>query len=113
LKTDISAERTLIEASHIAYGDLRRAFDASGKFIPVHLWPDDVAAMVQAVEFNEFGGVSKIRLWDKNAALAKLFKHQGLYEHDNRQKGTFDFGALRPEVRAMIREKLNALVDRG
>jgi ribulose 1,5-bisphosphate carboxylase large subunit-like protein len=113
-KTEISAERTLIEASRIGYADLRRVFDKGGNFIPVHLWPDDVAAMVQAVEFNEHGGVSKIRVWDKNAALAKLFKNQGLYEHNNRQKGTFfDFGALRPDVRALIIEKLNELVERG
>ena len=69
--------------------------------------------MVQAVEFNDTGSVSKIRLWDKNAALAKLFKHQGLYEHHNQQRGTFDFGALRPDVRAMIIGKLNELVERG
>jgi hypothetical protein len=32
------------------------------------------------------GRPTKIKLWDKNAALEKLMKHLGLYETDNRQK---------------------------
>ena len=47
----------------------------------------DVRACIASMDFDrDTGRVTKIRFWDKNAALEKAMKHHGLYERDNDQK---------------------------
>ena len=47
---------------------------------------DDRAAMISAIEVDADGRLTRIRLWDKNAALEKAMKHLGLYNRDNTQR---------------------------
>ena len=60
-------------------------------------WDDATAAAVASIGIvEEFSGTGadrklvghtkKVKLWDKNAAIEKGFRHLGLYERDNRQK---------------------------
>lgn len=92
-KTDV-----LIEAMRLARFDIRRLYDDGGAPIPIHKLDADTAAAVQAVDIAEIfehkdgirkfvGYTKKYKVADKNAALEKLFKHFGLYEKDNDQKG--------------------------
>lgn len=83
---ELTTERVLLETARLATIDPRRALDESGQFLPLKDWPDDVAAAVQSIEFVE-GKPSKIRFWDKNSALEKLFKNKGLFGADHAQAG--------------------------
>lgn len=91
-ETGLSLERTLREVARLSYSDPRKLFKPDGTMLPVHEWPDDVAATVASVETDEIsagdaviGQSRKIKLWDKNSALDKAMKHFGGYEADNEQ----------------------------
>ncbi len=88
-KLEITSEAVLLQVSRMAFVDVRRLVDATGKPIPLHLLPDDVTAAIQDVVIKNDGGVQtyKVRLCDRNSALDKLMKHLGLYERDYRQTG--------------------------
>jgi hypothetical protein len=47
---------------------------------------DATAAMISAIEVDADGRLTRIRLWDKNAALEKAMKHLGLYNRDDTQR---------------------------
>ncbi len=85
----MTSEAVLLQVSRMAFVDVRRLVDATGKPIPLHLLPADVTAAIQDVVIKNHGGVQtyKVRLCDRNSALDKLMKHLGLYEKDNRQTG--------------------------
>ncbi len=84
-KVTLSLERTLRQVASIAYVDPRRLFDAKGALLQPKDWPDDIAAAVASIEVTREGSI-KVKLWDKNSALDKAMKHQGLFELDNKQK---------------------------
>jgi phage terminase small subunit len=84
-----SAEDVWEEWTRIGRSDPRKLFDAHGALLPIHQWPDDMAAAVASVEvFEEHvgqgasrrlkGHTKKLKLWDKNTALANLGKAHGL-----------------------------------
>ncbi|MEW5709819.1 MAG: terminase small subunit [Pseudomonadota bacterium] len=96
-KLELKTEDVLREAMRIAFCDPRRLFDERGRLLHPTRWPDEIAAAVASVEVVEEsagrGGErelvcysKKVKLWDKNSALEKLFKHLGLFEKDNAQK---------------------------
>jgi hypothetical protein len=39
--------------------------------------------MISAIEVDADGRLTRVRFWDKNAALEKAMKHLGLYNRDN------------------------------
>jgi hypothetical protein len=41
--------------------------------------------MIAAIEVDENGRTTRVRMWDKNQALEKAFKYLGLYERENTQ----------------------------
>ena len=51
--------------------------------MPITELDDGTAAMISAIEVDADGRLTRIRLWDKNAALEKALKHLGLYNRDN------------------------------
>ena|SRR5690349_988320 len=80
--------RILDELGRIALSDTRKLFDEEGKLKKPHEWPDDLAHAVAGIEVEELwkpnedgpgkyhaGYVTKVKLWDKNAALTNLAKH--------------------------------------
>ena len=94
-RAGLSIERTLQEVARLAYADPRKMFRADGSLIPIHEMDADTAAAVASIEHDsikgldeaETGRTTKIKVWDKNAALEKAMKHLGLYEKDNSQRG--------------------------
>jgi phage terminase small subunit len=84
----ITATRAIEEAARLATSDIGQ-FVAMREGKPTvllpHELPEDIRRCVASFEIDEFGRI-KYKLWDKNAALDKLFKHFGLYEKDNAQK---------------------------
>lgn len=82
---EIDARRVLQELARLATSDVRKLFGANGGLLPIPELSDDIAAAVSSVEVvaRDRDGlnveyVHKIRLWDKNTALANLAKHLGL-----------------------------------
>ena len=54
--------------------------------MPITELDDGTAAMISAIEVDADGRLTRIRLWDKNAALEKAMKHLGLYNRGNTQR---------------------------
>ncbi len=89
----LTIERTLREVARLAYADPRQMFRADGSLIPIHEMDAEVAATVASIEHETLSGdedgpsgrTTKLKCWDKNAALEKAMKHLGLYERDNAQ----------------------------
>ena len=46
----------------------------------------DLRRCCKALKVDADGRLTRIRLWDKNAALEKAMKHLGLYGRDNSQR---------------------------
>jgi phage terminase small subunit len=97
-RAQMTAADVLREAMRLARFDIRKLYNADGSPRPIHELDDETAAAIQAVDVHEeyegtgkarkfVGYTKKYRVADKNAALEKLFKHFGLYEKDNAQKG--------------------------
>jgi phage terminase small subunit len=87
-RTEVAADRTLLEIARIAFSDLRRLFHEDGRLKHPLEWHDDTAASVASVEVvtrtldnGEVEYVRKIKLWDKGKALEQLCKHLGLYHN--------------------------------
>ena len=109
-KAKLSVERTIEEALKIGYSDIRDVFNRDGSLKNVVDWPDSIAGAVAAIETvrgSEGEVTTKVKFWDKNSALEKLFKHQGLYEQDNAQKNP-----VGDSINDLSQEKLNEIADR-
>lgn len=99
-RAEIDDAELLREAKRLALSDIRGLFNPDGSVKPPQDWPDAVAAAVASIEvFEEFGErnengdralighTKKLKFWDKNSALERLFKHRGLFEKDHDQLG--------------------------
>lgn len=99
LDAQLSTERWSKEMACIGHFDPRELYDKDGNLIPIHLLPEHVARAIAAVEVeretvrDKKGAIKtvtddtvKMKFWDKNAALANIGKHLGLFEQDNRQR---------------------------
>src|SRR3990167_1372293 len=85
----IDPDRALREAARLAYSDVRQLFDQQGQLLPVHKWPDGLAAAIGGIEVikrnadsadGETDDVIKVKVWDKGKALEMLFKHMNLFK---------------------------------
>jgi hypothetical protein len=47
---------------------------------------EDAAGMIAAIEVDEEGRTTRVRMWDKNQALEKALRYLGLYERENTQR---------------------------
>lgn len=85
-RISLKADRALLEVARVAFSDVRGLFTEAGGLKPPHEWPADLAPAVSAVEVTSrrVAGtdleyiVTKVKLWDKNAALTNALKHLGL-----------------------------------
>jgi phage terminase small subunit len=89
-KLEITADRVLAELARVGFSDLRSVFDDHGHLRNIHTLSDDAAAALASIEVTKErtirGGqedsvreiVTRVRFWDKVAALGILAKHFGL-----------------------------------
>ena len=129
---EIRADRVLLEVARISFADVRTIYDADGIILPIHEWPDDIAAAVSKIETEEileFDPVTKEKVFvgyrkkigfnDKNAGLEKLMKHLGQYEQDNLQKQmalgreTPSLVQAREILRGILEDSKKTVVDRA
>lgn len=93
-EADIDAARVLREMARIGLSDPRSVFSAdSASLLLPHEWADDTARAIASIEVvvrptgdkeQPVEHLHKIKFWDKNAALANLAKHLGMFieRHD-------------------------------
>lgn len=83
-RTKLSQDRVIEELAAIAFSDIRKMFDVTGKLLPPHDLPDDVAAAVASLVIqtpHDVGGVGvRVRLSDKLRALEMLGRHLGMFK---------------------------------
>lgn len=84
VEAQLTTERWAKEMACIGHFDPRELYDIAGNLIPIHLLPEHVARAIAGVKEGEEG--PEYKLWDKNAALANIGKHLGMFEQDNRQR---------------------------
>ena len=92
-RCEVTAENVLRETSALAFSDIRKLFNANGSPKLIHELDHATAASISSIEVAEMrsegkvvGRVCKIKLWDKNCAQERLFKHLRLFDRDNRPK---------------------------
>jgi phage terminase small subunit len=89
LRTQITADRVLLELARVGFSDPRRLYGANGELIPIKELDDDTAAAVASVEVSEefegqgsarrsIGFTKKLKCWNKVEALKELAQHLGL-----------------------------------
>lgn len=85
-KAEITGERVLNAIAEIAFGDIRKMFNADGELTRPQDWDDETAAAVAGLEVvtvNKGEGVvehvAKIKRADRLRALDMLARHHSLY----------------------------------
>jgi Terminase small subunit len=85
-RTEVAADRALLEIARLGFSDLRRLFHEDGRIKRPDEWDDDTAAAIASIEVvtRSVGDgvveyVRKIELWDKGKALEQLCRHLGLF----------------------------------
>jgi phage terminase small subunit len=98
-RTEVAADRALLEIARVGFSDLRRIFDDRGGLKQPEEWDDDIAAAissVKAVTRNRPDGqveyVYEIKLCDKVKALEQLSKHLGLSREQTTADHPVDLG---------------------
>jgi phage terminase small subunit len=96
-RTQITADKILQELLLIARSDISKAFNKDGSLKPIHEIPEEVRRAISGVETLDVmvpGGkgaknrVSKLKFWDKVAALGLLGKNLRLFVDQVELKGT-------------------------
>jgi len=96
-KLELTTERVLKQLSRQVFFDIRKLFNDDGTIKAPHELDDDTAAAIASVENEELfkgrgeerehvGTLRKVKIFDKNPALANAMKHLGLFKEDNNQK---------------------------
>lgn len=91
-RTEVTQDKVLRELARIGFSDLRNVMNEGGSLANPDSWDDDTAASIGSIElvtrtagFDSDGNreveyVSKIKTWDKGAALEKLARHLGMFD---------------------------------
>jgi phage terminase small subunit len=105
-RTQITADRVLVELAKMGFADVRDMFTDSDQIMSIKNLPNDIAAAIQSIEIvtkpdgtDEEGNrsveyVHKIKLADKKSSLELLGKHLKLFadrvEHTGKDGGAIE-----------------------
>lgn len=90
-RTEVTADKVLQELAKIGFSDIRKLFTSGGSIVRIEDLDDDAAAALSAIEVvrrrvpgsdreePEYEDVTKIKLWDKRAALVDIGRHLGMF----------------------------------
>ena len=92
-RIELTMDRVLLEYKRLALCDIRKAFDENCVLRPVHEWDDETAAAIAGLEAEEIyagagesrvniGRLSKVKIFDKRAALGDIMRHLGGFAKD-------------------------------
>lgn len=111
-ETDTHVTRALTEVRRIAFSDISALFEENGSLKPIGKWSKEVLACVASVQVEQAPGgtalITKIKLWDKNSALDKLFKYHALYKELGSKDNPFILRHI-VDVRRLPSDKLGEL----
>lgn len=90
-KIDVETIQMLREAKRLSLSDPAKLFDEKGNLKSIHEIDEDTRRCIASIEVEELfegrgknketvGRLKKVKLWDKNAALDKLFRYLALYK---------------------------------
>lgn len=89
-RCEVTTENIVREAAAIAFSDIRRLFKRDGSPKSIHEIDDATAAAISSIEVGQMvtdgkvtGQTCRIKLWDKNSAQERLFRHLGLFRKEN------------------------------
>lgn len=89
-RCEITAENILREAGALAFSDIRKLFNIDGSPKSIHEIDDSTARAIKSIEVGQIisegrviGQMCKIKLWDKNSAQERLFRHLRLFDKGN------------------------------
>lgn len=89
-RLEVNTENVLRETSALAFSDIRKLFNSDGSPKSIHDIDDATAAAIKSIEVGQMmsegkviGRMCKIKLWDKNNAQERLFKHLRLFDKRN------------------------------
>lgn len=98
-RTEITADKVLMEYAKIAFIDIREYYNEDGTLKSPHDLNDKAAASLAGIEVDEIWGydvdlerkvkqgeTKKIKMHNKLGALDSIAKHLGMFEKDNAQK---------------------------
>jgi len=107
---EVSVEDVVRETRAMAFGDRRKLYNENGSLKAMKDLDDDTAKMIAEVTTSQTGlngeiTVTKVKTYNKLAAVEKLTKQLGLYAKDNEQK--------RSNVLLMTDEQLQEELDRS
>lgn len=91
---ELNTEKTLREVGRLSFSDPRKLMNEDGTIKMPHQLDADTAAAVASFKWTVDGGI-EYKFWDKNSALEKAVKVQGLYQKDNEQQ--------KPELVGIVR----------
>jgi phage terminase small subunit len=114
-RTEVDADRALLELARVGFSDLRRVFDSDGRLKPMSEWDEDTAAAISSVKVrtvkdgDEVTEVVEIRLWDKPSTLEKIGKHLGMFIADKTHEDDKSGGAITDLTDSELFERLAML----
>lgn len=127
-KSEIDTIAILREAARIALSDVGKLYDEKGNLKPIGDLDDDIRRCIAAIETEEIwegrgnertliGYRKKVKLWDKNSALERLFKHLVLFPQQPGSKEnplhlhhTFDLTQLPTDELGRIRNNPESVI---
>jgi phage terminase small subunit len=110
-RTEITQDRVLKEYAKLAFLDPRRFYSETGRLIPIHELPAEVAAALSGMEVTTERGngedaglsdVTKIKFADKKGALDSVARHLGMFKDKTEITGAGG-GAFMPPVINLVR----------
>lgn len=92
-RCELTTENIVREASAVAFSDIRRLFNTDGSPKAIHEIDDATASAISTIEVGQTitdgkvtGRTCRIKLWDKNSAQERLFRHMGLFRKESALK---------------------------
>lgn len=86
-RAELDAAEIVREIRRLAVSDIAGIMDENGRVKLPHELDPQTRAAVASFKIDEYGRI-EYKFWDKGAALEKAAKIKGLYEADNKQKGS-------------------------
>lgn len=91
-RTFITADKVQAEIARLAFSDIRDYYNEDGLLKNPHELSDDAAAALSGIEIiemfdkngNKIGDTTKVKPYDKLAALDKLARRLGMFDADNK-----------------------------
>lgn len=77
-KVELTPEKLYRECARIALNNPKNVFSEDGNILPVHEWPDDVAACISSIKVTQLGDdqdsgavslMKEIKFWDKGKQI--------------------------------------------